>query len=172
MQEAQFFTRRTALGHLRHAALLIALALPCLGLSAARADQGPGGWWLKSDGKGAIVIAPCGAALCGYVEWLRTPLDAQGKPKTDIHNPDAALQSRPLCGLPMMGGMVPDGSGGWQGGWVYDPDVGKTYKAVMHVAPDGTLRLRGYIGLPLLGRSAIMTRLAASPTPCAPGLPG
>jgi uncharacterized protein (DUF2147 family) len=180
MQDAQFFMRRKVLGNLRRAALVIALALPCLGFAAARADQGSGpvssqaaqGWWLNDDGDSAIYIAPCGAALCGYVEWLKTPLDAQGKPKTDIHNPDAALQSRPICGLQMMGGMTPDGSGGWQDGWAYDPKVGKTYKAIMHVAPDGSLRLHGYIGVPLFGRSKTMTRPGGTLTPCAPGLPG
>lgn len=172
MQAMQYFMRRLALRNLRRAALLIALALPCLGLSPARADTGPQGWWLNDDGNSAIVIAPCGAAFCGYVEWLKTPLNEAGKPKTDIHNPDAALQSRPLCGLQMMGGMVPDGSGGWEGGWAYNPKVGKTYKAIMHVAPDGTLRLHGYIGVPLFGVSKTMTRPAAPLTPCGPSLPG
>lgn len=153
----------------RFTAFLAVLLLSGLGWAAAQADQTPQGWWLKSDGSGAIIIAPCGAQLCGYVAWMRHPLDAQGKPKTDILNPDAALRARPLCGLPMMGGMVPDGAGGWQGGWVYDPDRGKTYKSIMSVAPDGTLHLRGYIGIPLLGRSAIMTRPATALARCSGG---
>jgi uncharacterized protein (DUF2147 family) len=172
MQDTQFDMRRKVRGNVPVRAIFLALALSCLGLSNAWADQTATGWWLKRDGSGAIIVAPCGAALCGTVAWMRTPLDAQGKPKTDIHNPDASLQARPLCGLPMMGGMTPDGSGGWQGGWVYDPDLGKTYKAVMHVAPDGTLRLRGYIGVPLFGRSAVMTRPAAPLPHCAPAASG
>jgi uncharacterized protein (DUF2147 family) len=161
MQVTPFLSRLTA--------LVAITMLFCLGISAARADQSAEGWWVKTDGTGAIVVAPCGAQLCGHVEWMRTPLDAEGKPKTDIHNPDPSLRTRPLCGLLMMGGMTPDGSGGWEDGWVYDPDLGKTYKGEMHVAADGTLRLRGYIGVPLLGRSAVMKRPAAPLQPCAPG---
>lgn len=163
MQDARSAPRRHAL-----VALPAVAALLCLYAPAARAAPSPDGWWMKSNGSAAILIAPCGAALCGRVEWLRAPLDAQGWPKTDTHNPDPALRARLLCGLPMMGAMVPDGEGGWHDGWVYDPTVGKTYKAQMHVSPDGKLHLRGYIGLPLFGRTAVMTRPAAPPTPCAP----
>jgi uncharacterized protein (DUF2147 family) len=151
------------------AALLIVIALSCLGVSAARAAQSPEGWWLDSSGKAGILIAPCGAQLCGHIEWLRTPLNAAGQPKTDIHNPNAALRPRLLCGLAMLGGFSSDGAGGWQGGWIYDPETGNTYKSIMHVAADGSLRVRGYIGFPLLGRSEIMTRLATPPRPCAAG---
>ena len=149
------------------------LGLFCLGTQAARADTAPTGWWLDASGKAGILIAPCGQQLCGSIEWLRAPLDKAGKPKTDIHNSSAALQSRPLCGLAMLGGFTPDagGDGGWQGGWIYDPSTGNTYKSVMHVAPDGTLHVRGYIGIPLLGRSEIMTRPSAPLTPCTPPAP-
>jgi uncharacterized protein (DUF2147 family) len=128
----------------------------------------PQGWWVDQTGKAGIVIAPCGANLCGNIEWLKAPLDPQGQPKTDIHNPQAALQSRPICGLAMLGGFAPDGSGGWTGGWVYDPEAGKIYKAEMHLAADGTLHLRGYIGIPMLGRTAVWTRPPAPLAQCSP----
>jgi uncharacterized protein (DUF2147 family) len=143
---------------------LTALAVLCLA-PFARAQTAPEGWWLDQTGKGGILIAACGNQLCGRLEWLQNP-DVQGKPKTDSHNPDAALQSRPLCGLTIVGGFSPDGSGGWTGGWVYDPQSGKTYKAEMHIAADGTLHLRGYIGIPMLGRTAVWTRPPAIPPQC------
>lgn len=135
--------------------------------AAAQTQTGPQGWWLDQDGKAGILISPCGDALCGKIEWLRAPLDAAGKAKTDIHNKDAALQNRQLCGLQILGNFVPDNDGGWKGGWIYDPESGNTYKSVMHIADDGTLHVRGYIGVPLLGRSATWTRINAAPTPCA-----
>lgn len=167
MQYNQSFIRGKASGNMVRLAVFIALTLPWLGMSAARAEQAATGWWVNGEGTGAIVIAPCGAALCGRIEWI-----APGQPVRDVHNPDPSLRSRPSCGLQMMGGMVPDGSGGWQGGWVYDPTNGKTYKAVMHLAPDGTLRLHGYIGIPLFGRSKTMMRPAAPLTPCVPAASG
>ena len=131
----------------------------------ARAD-GPQGWWLDQTGRAGIEIAPCGAALCGWIEWLRVPLDKAGKPKTDIHNPNTALRSRPMCRLQILGGFTPNGNGGWRGGWIYDPSSGNTYKSVMHVSADGQLHVRGYIGITLIGRSAVWTKPAAALTPC------
>ena len=151
----------------RLAAVLLVLAWS--GLSVARADQGVQGWWLDATGKAGVFIAPCGAQLCGRIEWLRVPLNKAGKPKTDIHNPDVALRARQVCGLTMMGGFSSDGDGGWRGGWIYDPSTGNTYKSIMHVAADGTLRVRGYVGMPLFGRSEVMTRPATLLRICTPG---
>ncbi len=145
---------------------LIFVALCCLiGAPAARAQAALQGWWLDQTGRAGILLAPCGSRLCGRIEWLKNPLDAQGQPKTDINNPEASLRSRPLCGLPMLWRFVPDGAG-WTGGFVYDPDAGKTYKSVMHLQANGTLSVRGYIGIPLLGRSTVWTRPAASLPQC------
>jgi uncharacterized protein (DUF2147 family) len=165
MQEAQTPSRRVA----RLAGLAVVFLLGFAGMSAAKADNGVEGWWVDQTGKAGIIIAPCGASLCGTIKWLREPLDPAGKPKTDIHNPNVALRSRGVCGLAILGNFTSDGSGGYTGGWVYDPDSGNTYKSHMHVAADGKLHVRGYIGISLLGRTEIMTRPAAPLPPCAPG---
>ena len=150
--------------------LVVFVALACLATApAARAQTAPLGWWLDQTGRAGILIAPCGAQLCGNIEWLKIPLNPQGQRKTDVHNPDPALQHRLLCGLPMIGGFRPDGSGGWTGGFVYDPEAGKTYRSVMHLRPNGTLNVRGYIGIPLLGRSTIWTRPAGPLPQCRAG---
>lgn len=154
----------------RLAALLAILAFVFVNISAAKADNSPAGWWLDQTGKAGVLISPCGGQLCGRIEWLRQPLDTAGKPKTDIHNPDANLRSRPDCGLPILGGFTQNSDGSWHGGWVYDPDSGNTYKSNMHVGDDGKLHVRGYIGISLLGRTEIMTRPpAALPFCAAPG---
>jgi uncharacterized protein (DUF2147 family) len=149
--------------------ILVAVALSLGGASAARAQAAGGvtGWWLDAEGKGGILITPCGQGqLCGTVAWLKHPLNDAGKPKTDIHNPVAALQARPLCGLALLGGFSPEGSGYWDGGWIYDPESGNTYHAHFTLEADGTLHLRGYIGVPLLGRTSVWTRPATPLKPC------
>ncbi len=150
----------------RRAKILLAAAGLSWFAAPALADNSPMGWWVDQSGKAGIVISACGADLCGKIEWLKVPLNTEGKPKTDVHNGNAALQNRPLCGLSILGNFVPDGDGGWKGGWIYDPEGGKTYRSVMHVAADGTLHVRGYVGIPLLGRSEVWTRPAATPVPC------
>lgn len=124
------------------------------------------GLWLDQSGKAAIRIAPCGSQLCGRIAWLRAPLDEAGKPKTDIHNNDAALRARPLCGLPLLAGFDADGANAWSGGTIYDPESGSTYQSTMRLEPDGTLRVRGYVGISLLGRSQTWTRPAADLPAC------
>jgi uncharacterized protein (DUF2147 family) len=125
----------------------------------------PTGTWLDESGRAGITIAPCGEKLCGTITWLKAPLDAQGKPKLDVHNTDAALQTRPICGLPILGGFVAgDSATAWTGGFIYDPTKGESYKSNMHLQPDGTLVVRGYIGIPWLGRSQVWTR-PATPLP-------
>lgn len=151
----------------RRAALIMALFLAVPGVGWAA--QTPQGWWLDATGKAGVYISACGVNLCGRIEWLRAPLDKAGRAKTDIHNPSPALRSRPLCGLTILGGFVPDATGGWRGGWIYDPSTGNTYRSILHVAADGTLRVRGYVGVPLLGRSEIMTRPAQPLVSCGPG---
>jgi uncharacterized protein (DUF2147 family) len=142
---------------------LIVLVSGFVAMSPARGQPAAGaagatGTWLDQTGRAGITIAPCGAKLCGTITWLRTPLDAQGHPKHDVHNRDAALQDRPICGLPMLGGFTADGTNAWTGGFIYDPESGKTYRSNMHLEPDGTLHVRGYVGIPLFGRSETWTR--------------
>ena len=159
---------------LRFLTALSVISLFFLGAAAARADQpataqSVTGWWIDQTGKAGILISPCGNELCGKIEWLRQPLDSAGKPKADIHNPDAADRSRLICGLTMLGGFTEAQNGSWKGGWIYDPDSGNTYKSKMHVGADGKLHIRGYIGIPLIGRTEVMTRPATPLKNCAAG---
>ncbi len=143
-------------------ALILLMAV--MGVAPAASGQpsaGATGTWLDESGRAGITIAPCGEKLCGSISWLKAPLDASGKPKHDIHNENAALRDRPLCGLTMLGNFTEDGPNAWSGGFIYDPEKGETYKSTMHLQPDNTLRVRGYIGIPLLGRSEIWTRPAS-----------
>jgi uncharacterized protein (DUF2147 family) len=57
-----------------------------------------------------------------------------------------------------MGGFKPSVEHEWSDGWVYDPESGKTYSARMALESATLLRLRGYIGIPLLGSTQLWTR--------------
>jgi uncharacterized protein (DUF2147 family) len=46
----------------------------------------------------------------------------------------------------------------WSGGKILDPKNGKEYKCYIKLLDDNTLKLRGYIGISLLGRTAIWKR--------------
>lgn len=118
------------------------------------------GYWLIENRNAIVEITPCGASACGNIAWLAEPLTAQGQPKVDANNPDAAQKSRPICGLPMIGGFAKDSAGEWTDGFIYDPEGGDRYTSKMRLTPEGNLYVRGYIGIPLLGNSQIWTREA------------
>jgi len=53
----------------------------------------------------------------------------------------------------------------WDGGTIYDPENGKTYKCVIRIADEKAsngmtkLNVRGYIGIPALGRTTVWVRV-------------
>jgi len=131
------------------------------GLSAEPSAAGPreAGVWYDDTGKGAVQIEICGGSkLCGRIVWLREPLNAQGEPLTDKNNPKEENRARPICGLPILGQLAAVPEGGYDGGWIYDPKVGKAYDvAITLVAPD-KLQVTGYKGVKFLGKSFIWSR--------------
>ena len=118
------------------------------------------GTWLTENKKAIVEIAPCAASACGYIVWMAEPLDTAGQPKVDANNPNPAMKGRPVCGMPMVGSFVKDAAGEWSDGFIYDPEGGDEYKSKMRVTEEGNLYVRGYVGIPLLGKSQIWTRVA------------
>jgi hypothetical protein len=86
-------------------------------------------------------------------------------PDTDVRNPNPRLRDRPLCGLRLGEGFVERDPQYADGGHVYDPRNGRTYKAVMR-ADGNLLELRGYVGLKLFGRSETWVRVGRTFVPC------
>jgi len=149
------------------AVLMVAAACAVMIPRPAAANSAIDGWWIDAAGDAGILIAPCGDKLCGTIRWLKQPLDAKtGKPETDTANPNAALQSRAICGLTMLWNFTQAAPDKWTGGEIYDPVSGNTYKSHMKLLPDHTLSVRGYIGISLLGRSEIWTHPSSPPAPC------
>jgi uncharacterized protein (DUF2147 family) len=82
--------------------------------------------------------------------------------RRDEKNPDVNERAKVLRGQIILRGLHYDGDGKWSGGTIYEPDSGRTYKcSVELVAPD-SLKVRGFIGIALLGRSQTWARYAAA----------
>ena len=124
------------------AALLIPMTIAVLTATGpAWAAVPVTGKWVTAGKDSVVEIAPCGQKLCGKVAKLLKP--AEGGPPTDRNNPDPALKSRPLVGLPILTDFV-DAGGQWAG-TIYDPRNGKSYRSNVAKNPDGTLKVQGCI---------------------------
>ena len=140
---------------LRHLIVLLALVA---GPGALGAEADVVGLWLSGDGDGWIEIRQQGSEFVGIIAG--SPNTREGDPpRLDDKNPDPSLRHRMLDGLIFMQGFVYDGENRWSGGTIYDPNSGNTYKGTMRLIDSDTLKLRGYIGISLFGRSDTWTRV-------------
>jgi uncharacterized protein (DUF2147 family) len=133
------------------------LALP----SAWAQNNSPIGLWKTIDDetgkpKSLVRITENNGVLSGKIEKLfREPSEDQS-PKCD--KCDGANKDQPVLGMTIINGLKKDDNS-WSGGTVLDPHNGKTYKAKITMKDDGKkLEMRGYIGMPLLGRSQTWVR--------------
>jgi uncharacterized protein (DUF2147 family) len=141
--------------------LLCFCALSMSASPAAEAFDYPAGYWVNDEQGWIVETQPCGEALCGYLVGFR--IDHPHAPdyvSRDTLNPDPARREDPLCGMRLIGGFTPSkrADGAWENGWIYNPDSGKTYSAVISVMDVDTVRLRIYAGLPLFGRTLFLHR--------------
>jgi len=117
-----------------------------------------GPWLEQKKSKVAVWIENCGDQLCGHVYWLKKPLNDQGLPKRDPNNINPDLRERLLCGLTLLTGFTPDEENSWHEGKIYNPSNGQTYKSTISLAEDGSLDIRGYVGISLFGKTSTWIR--------------
>jgi uncharacterized protein (DUF2147 family)/peptidoglycan/LPS O-acetylase OafA/YrhL len=146
---------------------LVVLLAPGVAAAAAPTPS-PVGLWYAEGGAAQVEIAPCDEALCGRIVWLRSPLDEHGCELTDRFNPDRSLQARPLVGLEILGGLEPvaDDGSAWGEGRIYDPTSGTTYRCTVRLDGPDRLRVRGYYGIELLGRTTTWIRVGSERRAC------
>ena len=140
---------------LRPACLAILLFTATSGADQADAV----GRWLSGNVDVWIDVRIEGNRLFGVTAGI--PNIRTGEPpRLDDLNPDPALRSRSLNGLEILSGLKYAGNNKWTGGTIYNPDSGKTYRCNATLVDRNTLKLRGYIGFPLFGRSDTWTRVS------------
>jgi uncharacterized protein (DUF2147 family) len=147
---------------LKQAALLAAtLAAVVVGSAAWADDNSPVGLWKNIDDvsgkpKALIRITENNGELQGRIEKLFRAADQDQNPKCD--KCEDARKDQPIIGMVFMSGLKKDGDE-YAGGEILDPDNGKVYKSKMHLTDGGKkLSVRGYIGIPMLGRSQVWVR--------------
>ncbi len=67
-------------------------------------------------------------------------------------------KNQPVLGMNILYNMKKNGKS-WSGGKILDPENGKDYKCKIHLEDANTMKVRGYIGIPALGRTQTWYRV-------------
>lgn len=134
--------------------LFAVLCLFFLGLVMGSAQDANAllGLYLTEGGKAKVRIDKEGDKYVGTLVWT-----ARANVK-DSKNPDEAERSKPIVGKRILRGFVYSGKNVWEKGTIYDPESGKTYSCKITRQDDGSLKVRGFIGVSLLGRTSVWTK--------------
>jgi len=129
----------------------------------AMAQATPVGVWKTIDDKtgtekAQIRITESGGVLRGAIEKLLAP-DAKHDGVCDKCTDDR--KDQPMVGLEILRGVKKsDSENLWDGGTILDAAEGKIYKVRLQSAEGGKkLEVRGYMGMPLLGRTQTWIRV-------------
>ncbi|NIO40276.1 MAG: DUF2147 domain-containing protein [Burkholderiales bacterium] len=135
-----------------------ALAVACLVGGTVTAQANPVGLWRTIDDvtgkeRSHVRIVEVGGQLQGQVEKI-FPFPGDD-PENLCEKCKGERRNKPIVGMTILWGLEHKG-GVWKGGEILDPDNGKTYRCKITVSEDGQqLKVRGYIGVSLIGRSQI-----------------
>ena len=126
----------------------------------AQAPSAVGRWTTIDDEtkkpKSVITIYEEGGKLFGKIEKLFREPNEEQNPLCD--KCEGTLKNQPITGMVILRDLKKDGEE-WTGGTILDPANGKTYKAKIAVQDGGKkLKVRGYIGMALLGRTQYWVR--------------
>ncbi len=145
--------------------LLLLLHIDC-SLSHALNRDALLGRWRNISGTVEIEVYKNKDKYHGRILWLKEPNYREndrkgmaGKPRTDRDNPDPALRNRPLLNMDLFWDCVFTENQQWENGFLYDPLKGKTYRCIISMYTPNRLRVRGYIGEDILGRTMFFKRI-------------
>ncbi|WP_208022762.1 DUF2147 domain-containing protein [Flavobacterium jejuense] len=121
------------------------------------ADAITGTWLTAGDDNAKVEIYESHSKYYGKIVWLKNPI-REGKKALDVNNPDKNKRNNPIIGLQIISGFEFNADDNiWENGKIYDPQSGKTYSC--NIRKEGNkLKVRGYIGFSLLGRTEIWTK--------------
>jgi uncharacterized protein (DUF2147 family) len=134
-----------------------------LAAGTALAQATPVGVWKTIDDKtkaerSQVRITETGGVLTGRIEKLLAP-DADANAKCDKCSDDR--KDKPVVGLDIIRGVkkAEGEATHWDGGTILDPSEGKVYKVKLTPVDGGKkLEVRGYVGMPMLGRTQTWVR--------------
>ncbi|MDI9571018.1 MAG: DUF2147 domain-containing protein [Pseudomonadota bacterium] len=134
----------------------------CCSVSLALAAGSPVGKWKTIDDetkkeKSIVEVYEAGGKIHGRIIQLLQEKDG-GKSKLCTKCPGSD-QNKPMLGLVFLKDLKADGDE-YTGGTILDPNNGKVYKCKLEVVEGGDkMKVRGFLGVSLLGRTQIWHRV-------------
>jgi uncharacterized protein (DUF2147 family) len=141
--------------------LVLSLATLVFSVPVFANDNSPVGLWKSYDdggtkAKALIRITEKNGVLQGQIEKLIRPPSEEQNP--GCAKCKGARKDQPLVGMVILSNLKKEADE-YSGGEILDPEVGETYKCKIQLKEGGKqLSVRGYVGVPLLGRSQIWQR--------------
>ena len=142
---------------------LVAAAVLALGAGMAFAQATPVGLWktIDDDGKtekSLVRISENSGVLSGTIEKVFDPSKQDAK----CDKCSDERKDKLVVGMNIIRNIKQDADdkGLWAGGEILDPNTGKIYKARLKPIDGGKkMEMRGYIGMPMLGRTQTWVRV-------------
>jgi uncharacterized protein (DUF2147 family) len=128
---------------------------------AMAGDGSPAGLWRSFDAttkqpRALIRVAEANGELTASIE--KVFVLAGENPNPVCGHCEGDRKDKPILGMTILWGLKRDGDE-YSGGQIFDPTAGKAYKSKVSLAADGEqLKVLGYIGMPLMGRTQVWVR--------------
>jgi uncharacterized protein (DUF2147 family) len=159
-----FIARRIGLGALRSLIVAALVLGACDAMAQASAASPVGTWQTIDDQTGKPralmqITRDDAGVLSGKIIKSLAP---HADPERRCTACKGARKDQLIIGMTILTGMKQDGVGAdakWTGGEIVDPESGSIYHCEMHLIDAGQkLVVRGFVGVPLLGRSQTWRR--------------
>lgn len=142
---------------------LIAAAVLSFVANLAMAQASPAGLWKTIDDetkveKSLVRVSDAGGVFSAVIEKLLDPAKADAK----CDKCSDERKDKPVMGMTILRNVKHSSSDAelWDGGDILDPNNGKVYKVRLKPVDGGKkMEVRGYIGMPMLGRTQTWIRV-------------
>jgi uncharacterized protein (DUF2147 family) len=139
--------------------ILVTLLLVCIAVVSAEAQSVTGLWKTVDDSTGEVKsiveVYESKGKIYGKVKEI---LDPSAPENAVCQNCPGEDDGKPIIGLTFIKGLTKDGDE-YNDGKILDPESGELYKCYIKLEDKDKLKVRGYIGFAILGRTQYWYRV-------------